>query len=272
MADKMADLVAPVDAEPINNLFDIKATSNCGGYPLGPVLKVVIMVVMIIGLLVIIYRLSSMAVGFLMGSNKSGFMPGADTGVDTYPLGQFAVGWGNGQVAAMQGSMATGGLFATDDESVQQASSQKHTSAKNMVRCGPGYWYGEDLVRRADNGSIQMVGACYPEGDTLLNPTSANPTGGAAPTASGFTGYGPSKSGMKNYKDMRKGGMSVKGKKAPIRKSGFDPRGPEGSTVCSEMWGYDADAELGAAVMMSTYGSNRGPDEDRFEAELASLE
>jgi hypothetical protein len=166
----------------------------------------------------------------------------------------------------MQGSLATGGLFETDDESVQQASSQKHTASKNMARCGPGYWYGEDLVRRADNGSLQLVGACYPEGDTLLNPTAMNPTGGAP--ASGFTGYGPRKSGIM----AKKSHLTVQGKKAPKTKSHFDPRGPEGSSVCSEMWGYDADAELGAAVMMSTYGSNRGPDEDKFESELASLE
>jgi hypothetical protein len=54
-------------------------------------------------------------------------------------------------------------------------------------------------------------------------------------------------------------------------KSGFDPKG-EGNSVCSEMWGYDADAELGAAVSMSTYGSERGPDADRLELELAALE
>jgi len=209
------------------------------------------------------------------GSVKSGFVEGANTGVKTYPLGQFGVGWGNGQVAAMQGSLATGGLFETDDESVQQASSQKHTASKNMARCGPGYWYGEDLVRRADNGSLQMVGACYPEGDTLLNPSAMNPTGGA-PVASGFTGYAPRKPGFTSYGRKsgimaKKSHLTVRGKKAP-NKSQFDPRGPEGSSVCSEMWGYDADAELGSAVMMSTYGSNRGPDEDKLESELASLE
>jgi len=269
LADKMGDLAAPVVVEPIHTLFDFKATTNCGGYIIEPAYKAILMGIIVVALICLMVTLKNWWYGPIIVMNKSGFVQGAETGVETYPLGQFAIGWGNGQVAAMQGSLAAGGLFETDDESVQQAASQKHTSSKNMARCGPGYWYGEDLVRRADNGSLQLVGACYPEGDTLLNPSSANPTGGAAPTASGFTGYGPSKSGMKNF---RKSGLSVKGKKAPNRKSGFDPRGPEGSSVCSEMWGYDADAELGAAVMMSTYGSNRGPDEDKFEAELASLE
>jgi hypothetical protein len=214
---------------------------------------------MMLAIIIVIFILFIYAIyaGASADSKKGGFMAGPPTGVQAYKqLGKFGVGWGVGSIAAMQGAVSAGDpSFAYDDMSVQQINFEKHTEAKNMSRCGPGYWYGEDVVRRADNGTVQLVGACYPEGDTLLNPTATNPTGGAAaPAAPSVSGY------------QARGHM-----KLAKRKSGFDPKGPEGIT-CSEMWGYDADAELGAAVLMSTYGSQRGPDEDVLERELQSLE
>jgi hypothetical protein len=190
-------------------------------------------------------------------SSSDSFLQGPRTGVQAYKqLNKFGIGWGVGSIAAMQGSVSAGAPgFATDDMSVQQANFEKHTVAKNMARCGKGFWYGEDIVRRADNGSVQLVGYCFPEGESILNPT-----GGASPTPAPTPAPGVSKYQARGYAKLAN------------RKSGFDPKGPEGSG-CSEMWGYDADAELGVAVLMSTYDPPiGGPDDAVWNRELSSLE
>ena len=207
---------------------------------------------------IIIFFILAIWLGAKSGSAE-GFLQGPQTGVQAYKqLNKFGVGWGVGTIAAMQGSVSAGDpSFATDDMTVQQANFEKHTAAKNMVRCGPGYWYGEDIVRRADNGTVQMVGYCFPENDTLLNPT-----GGATPTPAPtpVPAPGASKYQARGYAKLAN------------RKSGFDPKGPEGSG-CSEMWGYDADAELGVAVLMSSYPPPIGGNDDYvFNRELESLE
>ena len=215
------------------------------------------MMLAIIVAIIIIFILA-VWLGAKSGSAE-GFLQGPQTGVQAYKqLGKFGVGWGVGSIAAMQGSMTAGQApFNTDDITVQQANFEKHTASKNMARCGKGFWYGEDIVRRADNGTVQMVGYCFPENDTLLNPT-----GGASPTPAPIPvpAPGASKYQARGYAKLAN------------RKSGFDPQGPEGSG-CSEMWGYDADAELGVAVLMSTYPPPIGGSDDAvWNREMESLE
>lgn len=181
--------------------------------------------------------------------STSGFLQGTPTGVLTYPLGQFGVQWGVGTTAALQGGLATGGLFETDDITVQQLAFERDSSSKNATLCGPGKYYAEMIAYRADDGTAQKIGACLPEGSTLINPALAPAP--AAPSASGFKGA------RRAYTKQNMG-----------RKSGFS----SAPNVCSDMWGWDADSELGTQVSLTNFGPERGPDENKFQSELEALE
>ena len=187
--------------------------------------------------------------GVFTSHSSSGFLQGPPTGVLTYPLGQFGVQWGVGTTAAFQGSGATGGLFETDNMTVQQLAFERESPSKNAALCGPGKYYAEMIAYRADDGTAQKIGACLPEGSTLINPASA-PTP-AAPSASGFKGA------RRAYTKQNMG-----------RKSGFS----SAPNVCSDMWGWDADSELGTQVSLTNFGPERGPDENKFQSELEALE
>lgn len=200
---------------------------------------IILAVVVLIVIIVIVYYPTS--------SSASGFLQGPPTGVLTYPLGQFGVQWGVGTTAALQGSVATGGLFETDNMSVQQLAFERESPSKNAALCGPGKYYAEMIAYRADDGTAQKIGACLPEGSTLINPASAP----AAPSVSGF-----------------KGARRAFTKQNMGRKSGFS----SAPNVCSDMWGWDADSELGSQVSLTNFGPERGPDESKFQSELEALE
>jgi hypothetical protein len=123
----------------------------------------------------------------------------------------------------------------------------------DMKLCGKGEWLGRGFVTRVDNGDMIQTGTCYKEGSTIINPSAANP----APSVSGYK--------VRSYKKPAV--------KSVMHKSGFDPKNsPEDFAGCSDMWGYDADAELGLAVSMGSYGSSTEHDDLLLERNLKALE
>ena len=186
---------------------------------------------------------------------KSGFdAHGITTGVRTSdPNNQQTnlVNHGVGSYAIHQGSVATGGLFEHDIESVWQQAPLRTSQTKANAHCDPHEIEGVSFVTDVATGNKVRVVSCYDK-----------------------TGLHIPKMAPQSKKPMMMAPI-MPGKPTP--KSGFE--GFESETFsstpsmdCNGVWDYGAEGELGSHVLMSNMVAYNSMGEGKLEQELLDME
>lgn len=204
---------------------------------------------------------------------------GAELGVPpgflTSEPGIFSANWGVGQKAAMQASVSAGDpAFQWDCETVWQRAPMALPPPPTNLACPKGQWVGQSFVRDIDSGSSRPVYECYNQAGVV-------------------TGAKPMKDGMPNPFDAPVPAVAAKKDKFLGNYSPHDPAkpkskfegapeyfegakedfalAPSATKSCSEMWGYDAETELGTQLAMGAYEIYGGEGEDKFEREVHAM-
>lgn len=238
-ADKVPDVVAAKN----------RATKIIAALALAAVVLLIVMIVL------------SVEIHKLKHPKKSGFKEsqGIDRGVRTSdPNNQQTnlVNHGVGSYAIHQGSVATGGLFEHDIESVWQEAPMRTSQTKANAHCEPHEIEGVSFVTDVATGNKVRVVSCYDHSGIHIPkiPTKQSKSPIMLP-------------GRGMPKQMAK----------PMAKSGFEGFESENfssnpSMDCNGVWDYGAEGELGSQVLMSNMVAYNSMGEGKLEQELLDME
>lgn len=238
--------------------MDIVAVKNKATQIIAAMLVVVIA-------LVIVVIVQARKVHDLKNPKKSGFKDGLDKGIaqgvrTSDPNNQLTnlVNHGVGSYAIHQGSVATGGLFEHDIESVWQEAPMRTSQTKANAHCEPHEIEGVSFVTDVATGNKVRVVSCYDQSGIHIA-KQLKPKVSLMPPV------------------VLPGKTVAKPMAKPMAKSGFEGFESENfyanpSMDCNGVWDYGAEGELGSQVLMSNMVAYNSMGEGKLEQELLDME
>jgi len=172
------------------------------------------------------------------------------------------VNHGVGSYAIHQGSLATGGLFEHDIESVWQQAPMRTNLNRANAHCEPGEIEGTSFVHDVSTGNLVRVVSCYDRsGIHIPKPPKKNMM---QPMANVL----PPVHGKKHATKSRFEGFAG----GELETFGAETFASSPSIDCNGVWDYGAEGELGSQVLMSNMVAYNSMGEDKLEKELLDME
>lgn len=170
------------------------------------------------------------------------------------------VNHGVGSYAIHQGSLATGGLFEHDIESVWQQAPMRTNLNRANAHCEPGEIEGTSFVHDVSTGNLVRVVSCYDRsGIHIPKPPKKNmmqPMANVLPPVRG-------KQTKSRFEGFAGGELETFGAETFASSPSID---------CNGVWDYGAEGELGSQVLMSNMVAYNSMGEDKLEKELLDME
>ena len=166
------------------------------------------------------------------------------------------VNHGVGSYAIHQASLATGGLFEHDIESVWQQAPMRTNLNRANAHCEPSEIEGTSFVNDVATGNLVRVVSCYDKSGIHV-PKMPKITTTTPPMVSVL----PGKKTKSKFEGFASGGSGE-----------MEYFASSPSIDCNGVWDYGAEGELGSHVLMSNMVAYNSMGEDKLEHELLDME